>query len=259
MEAYRPGRFSAPYVKYKRTSALEVEAYENIFNEEIVAKQSEGAQEASKQLRRFLPKFYGWRELEPEFHTEPDSVNKIIILENLMRGMAKGSIMDIKMGTNTITKNAESKGDPKEIEYSIRKDQEETTSAELGFRITAYMFKNKAGEVYKKSRKQYRSIKKEHVPEIFTEFLKSNEAEKPNLERRDEIVAELKAFLKYQQEVNFYRRITGGSLLFVLDNTVNQCRFKLIDMASVYDTTDKSRDEGFIKGLESLVEIFSNI
>ena len=240
----------------KRTSSWEVESYESIFNPDLVSKQSPEAQQASIGLRRFVPKYYGWKELEPEFHTR--SLSKIIVLENLLAGMPVGSIMDIKMGTSTITKNTESKTNPDEIERSKRKD-EQTTSAALGFRITGYINKNGAGEVTAKAKKQYKDITKEHIPDIFRAFLACNDREGPNLELRDQIVSELTAFLKYQREVNFFRRITGASLLMVLDNTVNRCCVKLIDLASVYDVSDRKQDDGFIKGLESLIAFFADI
>ena len=59
-------------------------------------------------------------------------------------------------------------------------------------------------------------------------------------------------------EVNYEIRAT--SLFIVIDHSTNKCEIKLIDMTSVceYENTNH-RDAGFIFGLNTLKDIFSNI
>ena len=51
--------------------------------------------------------------------------------------MPYASLIDFKMGTTSITCNT-----PADKVEEIRKKDEKTTSAKLGFRVTAYIIKN---------------------------------------------------------------------------------------------------------------------
>lgn len=55
-------------------------------------------------LRKFIPKYYGVAEAE---HFHKDEIKKklySIKLENLKHNKEKGSVLDLKMGTSTVTK-----------------------------------------------------------------------------------------------------------------------------------------------------------
>ena len=60
----------------------------------------------------------------------------MITVENLLYGLEKGSFIDIKMGTSTITRNTKKKG-AEEIKRRNEKD-EKTTTAELGYTICGF-------------------------------------------------------------------------------------------------------------------------
>ena len=55
--------------------------------------------------------------------------------------------------------------------------------------------------------------------------------------------------LKFFEEHNS-RKITGSSVLFLVDNINNSYEMKIIDISSMDDYVDlNERDEGYIKGL----------
>lgn len=67
-------------------------------------------------------------------------------LENLLKGRESASIIDLKMGRNTITCNITSE---QKIKKRLKKDKE-TTSQKLGFKIIGYVIKSNTNEIEEK-------------------------------------------------------------------------------------------------------------
>ena len=64
-----------------------------------------------------------------------------------MKGRENANIIDLKMGTSTVTCNI--KGKPDRLAKRIKKDQESTT-ATLGLRVIGYVIKSKQKGVEEK-------------------------------------------------------------------------------------------------------------
>lgn len=71
-------------------------------------------------------------------------------------------------------------------------------------------------------------------------------------------MVELKAILEFEKTISKRRKI-GASLFFVLSNTDDKFLVKLIDFAHYYPLKEGEKDEGFIKGLESVIKEFEAI
>lgn len=78
----------------KVTNQFEVEAYEKIFTRDI----NDRRYEANLLFHRFLPHYYG-------SFTNEETGEVFIKLENLLVGKPNANILDIKMGTTSITVN----------------------------------------------------------------------------------------------------------------------------------------------------------
>ena len=68
-------------------------------------------------------------------------------LQNLIAGREDANIIDLKMGTSTVTCNI--KGNPKRLEKRHMKDQA-TTTASLGMRVIGYVVKSQEKRVEEK-------------------------------------------------------------------------------------------------------------
>ena len=165
-----------------------------------------------------MPTYHGF------FTTE--SGETFIKLENLLQGRPNANILDLKMGTSSITVNT-----PQDmIDYTNQKDSK-TTSVSLGFRVTAYIIKDKTGKVIEKEVKPHGKALAEHIPGILAKVLSGNE--------NGEINKEALAFVKEraQQMLNYFenehsRKITGSSVLMVIDNITKSYEMKIIDLSS---------------------------
>jgi hypothetical protein len=95
------------------------------------------------EFRSFIPRLESIIE-EPKVH-EFDKLNEevkfdyYLKLENMMNGRENASIIDIKMGTSTVTCNV--KESPKRLEKRHLKDKT-TTSFKLGMKIIGYVIKS---------------------------------------------------------------------------------------------------------------------
>ncbi len=56
------------------------------------------------------------------------------------------------------------------------------------------------------------------------------------------------------------RRITGSSILLIVDNTCNGYDMRIIDISSMQEFEDMSeRDHGYITGLKNLIRILHTL
>jgi hypothetical protein len=81
------------------------------------------------------------KELMPNLNKSTDQfkVYYYLKLENLIAGREDANIIDLKMGTSTVTCNI--KGNPKRTAKRLIKDQS-TTTASLGMRVIGYVVKS---------------------------------------------------------------------------------------------------------------------
>lgn len=119
-----------PSVIIKETNSYEAEAYEKIFSDD-----GKNPRSASfTKLRNFLPKYYG-------SFSSPDGQKTYIMLENLLQASPHASILDLKMGTSTVSARKRAK---RNTIQALQKDQD-TTTVQLGFRVTGYIIKDAQG------------------------------------------------------------------------------------------------------------------
>ena len=135
----------------KVTNKYEVEAYEKIFTADV----NDIRYGANQAFKKFLPTYHG------SFTSENGET--YIKLENLLLGRPNANILDLKMGTSSITVNT-----PLDrYDYSNQKDAK-TTSVSLGFRVTGYIIKDKSGKVVQREIKPHGKALAEHIPGIIT-------------------------------------------------------------------------------------------
>jgi hypothetical protein len=103
-----------------------------------------------------------------------------------------GSVLDLKVGFTSITKNT-----PSHLIEKINRKDAVTTSATLGFRVTGYVIKDEKGEVLEVVKKPKEKVKEEHIPDILRKLLKSNNHPEVNIRARDFFLAKSKEMLDY--------------------------------------------------------------
>lgn len=115
-----------------------------------------------------------------------------IKFENLMHDRLRGSVLDLKVGYTSVTKNTT----PEKVDRIKRKDLT-TTSVTLGFRVTGYIIKDEKGEVIESVKKPKDLVKAEHLPDIFRKILKSNNQTEINPIARDFFLRRAREMLEY--------------------------------------------------------------
>ena len=155
------------------------------------------------------------------------------------------NIIDLKIGTSTVTDNCSR--DHEKLAKRIKKDKE-TTSVELGYKITGYSLRNPNQPPEDFVKKPYKT--KEETSDILKKFFGANSK---HLMKCYLFVGDLFDFIK-----NHPYELKGASILIILHG--NECEIKLIDLASVNKIYDASkRDEGFLLGLQNLRYSLLNI
>lgn len=136
------------------------------------------------------------------------------------------------MGTTSITVNT-----PADDYERIREKDEKTTSTTLGFRVTAYIIKDKEGKVLEKEVKPHGKALAEHIPGIIRKVLSGNELGAINPEALEFARKRTAEMLDYFE--NYHSRmITGSSVLFIIDNVTKSYEMKIIDLSSSKDFED---------------------
>ena len=172
----------------------------------------------------------------------------------MLQGRPNANILDLKMGTTSITVNTP----PDKIDYSNKKDAK-TTSLTLGFRVTAYIIKDKNGQVIEKEVKPHGKALAEHIPGIINKVLCGNERTSLNNDALEFFKKRAVEMLAYFEN-HHSRMITGSSVLMIVDNITNSYEMKIIDLSSSQDFEDISkRDEGYILGIRSIIECLNSL
>jgi len=89
------------------------------------------------------------------------------MIENLLKSCPSASILDLKMGISTVSARKRVK---RNTIKALQKDQD-TTTVQLGFRVTGYIIKDRLGMVKEKVVKPHGLVKKEHIPGILEKIL----------------------------------------------------------------------------------------
>eukprot|EP00929_Paragymnodinium_shiwhaense_P070949 TRINITY_DN36035_c0_g1_i1.p1 TRINITY_DN36035_c0_g1~~TRINITY_DN36035_c0_g1_i1.p1 ORF type:complete len:1318 (-),score=384.14 TRINITY_DN36035_c0_g1_i1:211-4164(-) len=189
---------------------------------------------------KILPRLAGYR-----CH---DDLVCYIGMSNLLHGLTKPAVLDVKMGTRTYNTSV-----PSEKAEKQAKKAATSTSASHGVRIVGgKLLEN--GEWVKVGYKNGDDVVDEQgLKQVLGRFLctpalRSSAAAK---------IRDVQAWFNAQSSTSFY----AASLLFAYD-TVKQdeCRINLIDFANCEEITDKAEDlSGFDVGLENLLRLIPNL
>jgi len=195
------------------------------------------------QVKPHLPGFFG---------TEAKDGHTYVVLEDLTSPFKKPCILDVKIGLTSVGEDAS----PEKAEAMKKKDMGTTTHT-LGMRITAMkVYKTKSGEFTSYGKPWGKKVTQETMSSSLKEFFDNGEKIRTDLipfylER----LKELQKWFHDQRLLRFY----SSSLLFLYDgegepNKPPKANIKMIDFAHVHEIKDKGRDEGYITGLNNLIE-----
>jgi hypothetical protein len=169
--------------------------------------------------------------------TDPVSKETMIRIENLLHSRPKANVLDLRMGTSSITINTP----PHKYDYIKEKDHKTTTET-LGFRVTAYIIKDKEGKIIEKEVKPHGKVLAEHIPGILRRVLSGNENREINKDALNFLLRRTSELIDYFENHNS-RSITGSSVLIIIDNVSKSYEMKIIDLSHFQDLPDtKQRD-----------------
>lgn len=199
-------------------------------------------------LRPFMPEYLG---------IVNEGGKQWIHMHNITHGLTHCSFMDIKM--NDLSYSPDDPAD--KVKKHIERDKLTTTAA-YGMRITGFTIKDAKGEVAGRMIKEYEGTSLEDTCKNVEKFLRSNGAAKINKEATKYYIATMQR-LKELFEKQLTRKFIASSLLFALSNLDNKFDVKLIDFAHVIPQPPvdgkPARDQGYIKGLNTLIKVFSDV
>jgi inositol-hexakisphosphate kinase len=191
-------------------------------------------------VKRFAPAFYGPQEKDG---------NKHIVLADLTAGFSKPCILDVKLGVSSVGEDASP-----EKKASMEAKDRGTTTHSLGMRITAM-------KVYQTDKADYVSLGKawgkKVTPETMLESLSQffNNGERLRTELIPsylEKLGEIQEWINEQSQLRFY----SSSVLFIYDGDESNSKveLKMIDFAHVHEIQDGGKDDGYIFGLQNLID-----
>ena len=176
-------------------------------------------------------------------------------MENLISKFEGGgafNIMDLKIGTSTITINAKS-GGPEKIAKRIAKDAE-TTTALHGFKLVGYRLQDNAGDVVEVFAKKPKLTIEQSAEKIKMMF--GAGSGQLNAAAIGTFASFLDDLVKFMGNDMPYE-VRGISILLIVGHSGDVC-VKLIDLASVEKQEDGFVDEGFITGIKNLQKIVAD-
>jgi len=195
---------------------------------------------------KFFPKFFG------EFTNED---GHYMIMENLMDGIDKCCVLDVKMGVKTYAPDAA----PEKIAHQSANDAKTTTPA-LGQRLTGYKTYNRKTNDYNKVGKDVTfavKTREDLVKHYKIFFDNGNGVRKDVVRQYLPWLEELLAWFEKNPTASFY----SSSVLFCYEGgkDTGTVRARLIDFAHVFPCKSGERDEGYITGLKHMIQIFKEI
>lgn len=211
----------------------------------------------------FIPQFHGVSK-----KTKDDGkVKEFLVMENLTGNFSKACIMDIKIGTRTWGPDAS----PEKIAQQDASYR--GTKIPFGFSVpglSAYRGGDKE-EVVVKSKEFGKTLTEENIDQVLEIFLDISTDKDLARQLAQLFIGELKKIEQLfltQTTYNFY----ASSLLFVYDaegaknnkslgseHLKEFLNVKMIDFAHVWPAEEGKIDQNYLKGVQSLIKLFSNV
>jgi len=196
-------------------------------------------------LQEFAPTFFGIKETDGK---------KYIVIEDLTAGFAKPCILDIKIGRQSYGEDAD---EAKKANMEA-KDKRSTTWS-LGARITAMkVYQNENGEYIKKGKEDGKDVKTEDFQAALSEYFHNGkELRRGLIPKFIEKIKLIQEWAHSQGDVRLY----SSSILFVYDGegSDDKVAIKLIDFAHVFKITDNGKDDGYIFGVNNVIQYLEAI
>lgn len=218
------------------------------------------------EIRKFL-------EFIPQFHgvtkrsKSDGGQQEFIMMENLTGNFSKACIMDVKIGAKTYGPDATpEKMKQQDASYA-------GTKVPFGFSVpglSAFRGANKEEQVTK-AKDFGKTLTEDNIDQLLELYLDITTDKVLAKHLAQLFLEELKkiaALFETQTTFNFF----ASSLLFVYDaegvtNNKDQgpeglrqfVKVKMIDFAHVWPNTDQSRDENYLRGVYSLIKLFSQV
>jgi len=202
------------------------------------------------QIQRFAPKYFGFKMKE----------RPSVKLEDLTAPFNRANILDIKMGTSTA---GEKETDEKK-EYRKKKDGS-TTSLSLGMRYAGlWAFDPETREYVVKDKLWGKTLE---AKDFFStlDFFVSNQG-RNTIDKRITIITkyleELRKIKEWLDSPQAQFRMYSSSLLFLYEGdsiSATRADLRMIDFSHVYPIIDGGRDEGYLKGLNNLIQYLEDL
>ena len=214
-------------------------------------------------FKEFIPQFHGVSRKK----LEDGKKGEYLMMENLTKDFSKPCIMDIKIGAKTYGPDASEK-------KKVQQDASYVgTKQPFGFSVPGMsVYTGDAKEKIMMKGKEYgRILNVENIHELLEMYLDINNEPEVAKELAKMFVEDLKKVLqlfKYQTTFHFF----ASSLLFVYDaeaannfketEDVKSLRksisLKMIDFAHVWKAEGET-DQNYMKGVQSLIDLFENV
>lgn len=186
-------------------------------------------------------------DLNDDGKTEPAST---VTISNLLHEHDTANLLDVKLGTSTLTMRAAKKG---RAEEQAKKDAKRITK-EFGFCLTGYCTKDKDGKKLENKPKVMAEVNKDNVREHLKKLFMHEG--KVNQKATQEVCKQIDPIIAHFKNVNTFE-IRGASFFFVLDHDKDSYDVSMIDLAS-FEFKQKT-DEGILFGMENLKDIISKL
>jgi len=191
-------------------------------------------------LQSLAPQFFGIKELNDK---------KYIVIEDLTHGFKKPCILDVKIGKQSYGEDAS-----EEKKASMEAKDKKSTTWTLGARITAMkVFRHDINDYIKKGKAEGKDVTAENFGSALSEYFHNGkELRKSLIPKFLEKIYKIKEWAESQSDLRIY----SSSILFVYDadEENDNVIIKLIDFAHVFKITDEGKDDGYIFGVNNLVQ-----
>jgi len=196
-------------------------------------------------LQSLAPQFYGIKELNDK---------KYIVIEDLTHGFKKPCILDVKIGKQSYGEDAS-----EEKKASMEAKDKKSTTWTLGARITAMkVFKHDINDYIKKGKAEGKDVTAENFGSALSEYFHNGKELRKNLIPRFlEKIYKIKEWAESQSDLRIY----SSSILFVYDadEENDNVIIRMIDFAHVHKITDQGKDDGYIFGINNLIQHLEGI
>jgi len=198
-------------------------------------------------LQSFAPTFFGVKELDGK---------KYIVIEDLTHTFKKPCILDVKIGRQSFGEDAS----PEKKASMEAKDKKSTTHP-LGMRITAMkVYQVESGDYVKTGKAEGKDVTVDNFQSALSAYFHNGkELRKELIPAFIEKIQKIREWMETQGELRIY----SSSVLFVYDGeegSDNQnVAVKIIDFAHVFKISDDGKDDGYIFGINNLLNTLEAI